>query len=165
MVLRRFVYYRPDMTVLPRPGASTSAARCVLVVLLLALTALVSTTVPDLATAGPVIAMAEHQDAVSDNLTGVATGAKATAWGPARGGVVAPGDVHVGHGAETIGLLCLCALLVTGIVLAVGRSWVRQVARRVIAWAGSRDGRSQERAWAVGHALRGDPLLWGISRT
>lgn len=137
--------------------------RYVLVVLLLALVGMLGTTVPERPVVGPAVAVA-HQDAPAvDDL--VQATADATVVDAAGIGVVAAGGAHAGHGTETIGLLCLCALLVSGIVLAVRRPRAYWISGRVMYRKGIRGARPQMRAWAVGHALRGHPLLWGVSRT
>jgi hypothetical protein len=130
------------MTVLPRPGTSASAVRYVLVVLLLMLAASLSTTTPDV-TAPPSIASAAayHVTPVDDVLVEMA------------------GD-HPHHGAEAIGLLCLCALLVTGIILAT-RGPATRISPRATVVAGGHRLRETARVRTVSH----DPVLWGVSRT
>ncbi|PUB32096.1 hypothetical protein C8K30_101616 [Promicromonospora sp. AC04] len=118
--------------------------RYALVVLLLALGVLLGTTVPGHATDGPVASMTEHH---------------ATAAADDR--IIAAVTDHPGHGAEAIGLLCLCALLVTGIVLATRGAATYRVGPPAMALAGDRPAGAR----TLVRALPRDPVLWGVSRT
>ena len=121
--------------------------RYALVVLLLALATLLGTVVPDLVAPGPAAPVTEHHATAVDDGLGDRI-------------ITVVGD-HPGHGAETIGLLCLCALLVTGIVLATRGASTCRVGPPVMAFGGDRP----VGARTLVRALPRDPVLWGVSRT
>ena len=139
------------MTTSARPRTSATVLRYVLVVVLLALAGLLAVPGADATasgTTGTTSAAAEHH-----------------ATAPAADRIVATTGLHTDHGtphgAEAFGLLCLCALLVTGIVLAGRGAATYRVARRAVTtvrgrWMSTR---------TYPHTARPDPVLLGISRT
>lgn len=138
------------MTTSARPRTSATVLRYVLVVVLLALAGLLA--VPG-------------ADATASGTTGTTSAAEHHATAPAADRIVATTGLHTDHGtphgAEAFGLLCLCALLVTGIVLAGRGAATYRVALRAVAtvrgrWPGTR---------TYPHTARPDPVLLGISRT
>ncbi|MFE7509207.1 hypothetical protein [Promicromonospora sp. NPDC057488] len=137
------------MTTSARPRTSATVLRYVLVVLLLALAGLLAVpgADPTAAAASGVVAAGQHvTDPVADRV--VATAGQHT-------------DHGTPHGAEALGLLCLCALLVTGIVLAGRGVTTYRVALRAVAtvrgrWLGTR---------SYPHIAGPDPVFLGISRT
>lgn len=146
---RWFVYDQPDMTTSARPRTSATVLRYVLVVLLLALAGLPAVPGTDPAATGTTSAAAAGHHVtvpVADRI--VATTGQQT-------------DHGTPHSAEALGLLCLCALLVTGIVLAGPGATTYRVALRAVAtvrgrWPATRSYR---------HTAGTDPVLLGISRT
>lgn len=138
------------MTTSARPRTSATVLRYVLVVLLLALAGVLAVpgADPTASGTGAASAAAEHHVTapVADRI-GAATGRHA--------------DHGTPHGAEALGLLCLCALLVTGIVLAGRGPATYRVALRAVTmvrgrWMSTR---------TYPHTARHDPVLLGISRT
>ena len=142
---RWFVYDQPDMTTSARPRTSATVLRYVLVVLLLALGGLLA--VPGAEPTAAAASAGHHVTAlVADRI--VSTAGQHT-------------DHGTPHGAEALGLLCLCALLVTGIVPAGPGAATYRVALRAPVtvrgrWPATRSYR---------HTAGTDPVLLGISRT
>lgn len=119
------------------------AVRRLLVVMLLVLAGSLGVTASESSAPGPLPSSEQHHVMAVDDMVMAATGD------------------HSGHGAEAIGLLCLCAMLVTGIILATHRSAIYRISPRPPVSPGLH----RARATALVHAISHDPVLWGVSRT
>lgn len=150
--------------------ARSTAARCVLTVLLLALAVLLGTTVPESAAPAAATAATAPTTAGTSNETATAGASMASIGDPAVDGTstavqdVAPTATiaTTGHLDEPAGLLCVCALLVTGLAMllhGIAMLW----RRRTLIF--------DRESWSptLGAGMRAamqqaSPLTWGVCR-
>ncbi|CAM3549512.1 hypothetical protein [Isoptericola cucumis] len=150
-----------------RTRAGSTVTRCVLTVVLLALTVLLGTTV--LETAGPSPAATSSASntfstsSTSDHVVAAGGEHYVEALGAAAHGALpdAYEVVEAGHGDEPVSLLCLCALLVAGIAMLVRGAatlW------RQVASAGDRGLRAMPAGLGGASLQRRGALAWGVCR-
>ncbi len=150
--------------------AGSTAARCVLTILLLALAILLGTTVPE--SAGPSAATAattttaappnEIVTVSAASVGGPSSAADGSVTTAVQGVAPTPTIATTGHLDEPAGLLCMCALLVTGLAMllhGIAMLWRRSsTALARTASTPRSNGRMRAALQQTG------PLAWGVCR-
>ncbi|MEU2201662.1 hypothetical protein [Isoptericola sp. NPDC019482] len=148
----------------------STAARCVLTVLLLALAVLLGTTVPESAAPAAATAATAPTVAATSNETVTAGASMASIGDPAVAGTstvaqdVLPTTTiaTTGHLDEPAGLLCVCALLVTGLAMLL--HGIAMLWRRRTPILG-RESSSPTPGTGMRAAMQqASPLTWGVCR-